>query len=349
MKKILKPNEIKQPLGAAKIEPPKPEDWEAKLGATEEHPDINPEADWRDDIIEYELQRNDIFDNWSCVTFTLLNKVQCIIKHQYDEIIDWSKRYVSVGSGTIAGQGNSVNNPCEFLRKSGTVWETNYPTMTPSMTSAEFFKPIPADIKAKECFLKDWQYNHEYLPRYDGLSSKLSVLQAGLKKSPIMVSVEGYYSFDAKGRVIYTGSNIAHEVLLVKLDADTAYILDSENADGLVPFDIKYKFHYPKVGYVKKLNFTINDTMKMTLIRDTQTGEIFLLNSDGVALHIYDMDTFVKIFGQEAADNKDWNETEHEICVNIPKGPEITIPVAPGLIAIIRAFKEALKNFGKKN
>jgi hypothetical protein len=347
--KILDQNEIKQPGGFLLAEPPRSEDWQVVLGA--EDPEIEPSGDWSDDVIEMELQRNAYFDNYSCVTSSLLNKVQCIIKHKYNERIDWSKRYVAVGSGTKAGVGNSVNNPCEFLRKKGDVLEVDCPTMTETMHQSEYFLPISQATKDKECFLKDWAYTHKYLPRYDGTCSTIDLLKWAIKRSPIMVSVEGAYHFDTRGRVRWGGTPIAHEVLIVKFEGDTAYILDSENNEGLVPFDINYRFHYPKLGFITKLkplelNTSSMSVEKISLIKGDGSEKIYVLR-DGLKCWIKTAETFTTIFGKEIFENQEWNVVPQGEANAIPDGPDIDLS-DPALIALIKSFVEQIKKVGKR-
>lgn len=338
--KILTPNEVRQPLGAAIIKPPEKKDWEAKLGA-KERPDINESANWTESITEYELQRNRNFDNYSCVTFSLFNKVQCIIKHSWDIKTDWSKRASAVLNGTKQRQGNTVNAPCEHLRRVGAWLEKDYPTMTPNMTEADYFKKVPQEIIDKECFKKDWKYNHEYLPRYDGKLAKLDVLKRMLKKSPIMVSVEGRYSFN-KGRIVWGGGRVAHEVLLVNIKGDTAYILDSENDHGLLPFDTNYKFHYPKVGFVHKLKNSNMDFSKF-LIRNADNGRIYMIGSDNIIHHIVSPGVFIEYFGKPAWENKNWIDSDTRSMSHLQEGE----PLTKSNRGLFNAIVEAISNFGK--
>jgi hypothetical protein len=287
------------------------------------------------------------------VTFSLLNKVQCIIKHKYGETIDWSKRYVAIGSGTKAGVGSSVNNPCEFLRKKGDVLEVNCPTMTNTMRQSEYFAAIHQSVKDKECFLKDWAYTHKYLPRYDGTCSTIDLLKWAIKRSPIMVSVESAYHFDTRGRVRWGGTPIAHEVLIVKFEGDTAYILDSENNEGLVPFDINYRFHYPKLGFITKLKPLELNTNSMaiescSLIRKS-TGDIDLLNSSGFRLHFPDMPTFKAIMGDEIVEKEEWNQIPDNEFDAIPCKGDLTLPLDPSVAIALKMLKDALlKKIGFK-
>lgn len=257
--RVLSQEEIKQPTGSLVVEQPRETDWE------KDHPVLGgdvlgglvrtvlcPALDWTDSITEYELQRNGIFDPFDCVTQTEWNKVQCLVKKQYGIVLNKSKRWTAVKSGTKPGVGNSVNNVAESIRLQGGVPESVWPTMTAEMTETQFYATPPASVDSQEDFLVEYGYNHEYVPRINTVVSSLEELKDSLKYSPIAVSV-GNYSFDQNG-LLYSPSspNYCHEVLIVKIDSTGIYTLDSENASGLLKYRFDYPFGWPKIGYVVK-------------------------------------------------------------------------------------------------
>lgn len=252
--KILKPEEIKQPVGALIFEDAKPEDW--NLGGSEiELLPINPNSDWRSTITEFELQRNAIFDAYDCVTQSAWNGIQNLINFLYKIRKDQSKRYTAVISGTKPGQGNSVDKVVESIRTKDCVEEKEWVSMTPTMTQDEFFKPIPQEVKNKVNFLKEFYFNHVYLKKdLSQYTCKPETILNGLTFSPLMVSVEGRYNYDENGYITYGGGNYAHEVLLVAPGENKKfwYILDSENDKGLEKWAWNYPFGMPKVLSVKK-------------------------------------------------------------------------------------------------
>lgn len=262
--KVLSPSEIKQPKPGLVLSPPTVEDWEKDhptqdgviLGAVVRE-ELFPTLDCTPFITEYEVQRNGIFDPYDCVTCATWNKIQCLAKRKYGIVLDYSKRWTAVKSGTRPGIGNSVTNVEESVRvNDGGVRESLYPTMTPSMSESQFYAAIPPEVDALEDFKNNWQYNHEWLGRArSGVPfSSLEQLKDGLKLSPLSVSV-GPYHYDANGSMYEPSTGIPeyiHQVIIVKIDNEAIYTLDSENGNGLIRYRLDYPFGYPKLSYLKK-------------------------------------------------------------------------------------------------
>lgn len=249
--KILSPEEIKIPKKAVVIEDKKEGDWEHEpvMGAVS----INPSLDWTPYITEYELQRNAYFDAYDCVTQATWNMYQSLIFFLIGIKTNWSKRWTALRAGTKPGVGVSVNAPLESVRTQGGVKEEDCPSMSPTMTQAEFYSPISPKIDTQECFLKDYGTNHEWVKRArtGAVYSTMEQIKPALGTSPVMASVNGNYKFDANGMLSNDTGGYSHEVLIVKMDeGKCVYVLDSENPDGLLPIKWGYKFGYCKVGYV---------------------------------------------------------------------------------------------------
>lgn len=247
---ILQPEEIKQPqvYGLIPEEAVNENDW--ILGVVSDEPVINPSGDWRTFVTEFELQRNNIFDPWNCVTQSAWNAIQCIARKQYGITLNKSKRFTTIMSGTVPGRGNSVTNVVECIRKVGGVEERDYVTMSPTMTQDEFYKPISDEVKAKENFKQFWQYNHKWTN-----GNREEELLRALKVSPVMVSVNGQYQYDGNGYVAQDASGIVtHEVVVVAAEPGKFwYVLDSENDKGFVRFAWDYIFIAPKVSFLSYL------------------------------------------------------------------------------------------------
>lgn len=253
--KILLPEEIKQPKANLVHEEPLETDWvkdDPVLGGAVEHVILCPEKDWTPFITEFELQRNNWFDAFNCVTQSAWNKIQCLAKKQYGVQLNKSKRYTALKSGTKPGVGNSVTNVVESIRKQGGVEEEVCPSMSPTMTQEQFYSPLPASMDALESFLGQWEYNHEWLPKGFQGATLASILEDGLQYSPVMVSIEGSYTFDDQGRLMFTNKGYAHEVLCVASKPDCFLVLDSENPQGLMKVRKDYAFVGLKIGFIKK-------------------------------------------------------------------------------------------------
>lgn len=146
---------------------------------------VNPTGDWSDSLPVKEFQNLNGIETYACVTFTLLNCVETLIKCKYGETVNYSERFLACVSGTKEG-GNDPQIVCEFLRKVGVVpqelWDFNVSSFE------EFYKPIPPKLYelAKE-FNDKWDFKHEYVP-----NTKEHISQA-LKCSPLLISVSAWY------------------------------------------------------------------------------------------------------------------------------------------------------------
>lgn len=299
--KILEVHEISQPRAPHPIEHGADEtNW--VLGATSTRPNliVNTSMDYTTAIVEFELQRNGIFDPYDCVTQSLINMVQTLANFQYGVKLDLSKRYTAVESGTVPHQGNSVLAPCESLRKQGCVAEAVYPTMTPTMTEVEFFQKISAAIEAQESFSKDWLFTHEWVqttPSFNPFAKVFSTpeqIMAGMTISPVMVAVNGYYQFDSNGYLSNDDGNYSHEILLVKPVPGQYWLaLDSENPNGLIKVKWDYKFYAPKIGHLKKKT--------MTFYKETDKTALYQLGVDGTYYPVLSGEYFKKLFGEYSA------------------------------------------------
>lgn len=276
MLNLLTQEQVKQPRAASLIPEAKKDPRDYILSAT--HPDIEklgmtvtPSGQWMDYVTEFELQRNNIFDQYTCVTHTGWNGTQCLAKCKYGATLDKSKRYTAVKSNTIPRRGNSVTNVVESIRNHGGVDEIDYPTTVENMTETEFYKKITPELDQKENFRPFWLFNHAWV---EGNSPEM--IMAALRVSPIMVSVCGSYNFDQNGYIAQDRSGmITHEVLIVGYELNKYWIvLDSENQNGFVRFAWDYIFTAPKALYLTKKNF-------MQIYRIKGRSAMYFLNPEG--------------------------------------------------------------------
>jgi hypothetical protein len=265
--KILNQDEIKLPRIRHEIQEGKTDaDWHTDqqlLGGVTQREVLCPDRNWVDDITEYELQHNGLFDAYDCVTQGHWNGVQCIAKLKWKIILNESKRWTAIKAGTKPGRGTSVQAVSEAIRNYGGVPEEIWPSMSPTMTESEFYKPIPAEIDAQENFKKDgWIFNHEWVTRTNPFSSNsnMETCWNNLIYSPIVVCVDGDYRFNNNGELQYGGYvgpyiQYTHVVLLVGGEyGKYVLVLDSENPNGLMKVEWGYKFGYAKLLYLKKNN-----------------------------------------------------------------------------------------------
>jgi hypothetical protein len=269
MLKILTPDQINKPRTPHRIESGGTEkDWHGDqelLGGTDAREVLCPDRNYVPYITEYELQRNNNFDSYTCVIQAYWNGYQCIAKKKYGIVLNESKRKTAKDAGCVPGRGSNVNTVGETIRKIDSVDDSVYPTMTEDMTEAEFYQPLPALDKYYNFLCKGWLPAHEWLPRaslWVAYSTPQAVYEA-LQYSPVVVSVDGDYRFNPDGELQYgyLGPYIqyTHDVLVVgaEMDGDNLkyfLVLDSENPEGLMKVEKIYRFGYAKNIYLKYSN-----------------------------------------------------------------------------------------------
>lgn len=260
-------------------------DWhtgQELLGGTTQRQILCPSRDWTPYITETQTQRNANFDSFSCVSFAHDHGVELLAKLKGFPL-DESKRWTAIRSGTKPNHGTSMNAVAECIRTKGGVAEADCPTITPTMTQDEYYTSIPASVDAKENLLHyGWKFNYEWIQR-DGLFSSSSapdVIWQNLQYSPIPVCVEGNYTFNAQGEVVYGGSPYAHCVLIVGgVQGQFFTIFDSESPEGLIKFSYAYKFGYSELIYLDKpMNQLIKEDGSAAVYLQVPSGNLYAIS-----------------------------------------------------------------------
>lgn len=167
----------------------KKEDW--NFGAGKLSVDILVEdGDWTPYLPEKELQNLNDIEPSACVTFTVLNCIEALIKRQYNIDRNYSDRFLAMVSGTTQ-VGNSPNTVCEFLRKVGVVSQELWPFDKTINSFDKFYSPIPPKLYqlAKE-FNEEWEFGHEFV------DSRPEMIARALQSSPLLISVPAWFVGD---------------------------------------------------------------------------------------------------------------------------------------------------------
>lgn len=201
--------------------------------------EINPSGDWESALPSREEQNLGLFETYACVSFTILNCLETLIKKQYGEEKNYSDRFLASISGTKNG-GNSPIIVADFLRRMGVVPQDLLPFTTDIKSFEEFYSPISQEIKdiAKE-FLNEFEFKFELVP-----DDKEEIKKA-LKCSPLLVSVCAWFQ---NGEKYYKpdGMTDNHATTLISLkEGEYQRIFDSY-ADGEGdPFIKDYEWKAP--------------------------------------------------------------------------------------------------------
>ena len=161
-----------------------------KLGAVLPFETLQEDGDWSSFLPVKEYQNLNSVEPYACVSFTLLNCVEILIKRQYGEERNYSDRFMAAVSGTKEG-GNSPNVVCEFLRKIGVVPQELWPFDSSINTFEKFYAPIPPKLyELAHEFNREWEFKHEFVP-----STHEAISQA-IKCSPLLISVSAWFEKD---------------------------------------------------------------------------------------------------------------------------------------------------------
>lgn len=175
------------------------------------------DGDWTPYLPEKELQAEK-YETWACVTFTVLNCLETLIKRKYDEDVNFSDRFLAVISETKDG-GNTPRKVLDSLRKKGVVSEDVYPFPE---TFKEFYADIPDKVidLAKE-FTEDWEFKYENVPNEQ--------VSKALKSSPLFVSVPAWFQ---ENGLYYRpkGKKDNHAATLIKITPEYKRVFDTYKA-----------------------------------------------------------------------------------------------------------------------
>src|SRR3990167_1685604 len=171
-----------------KIDTPKPEDYRFwSIISPVPFEILQPNGDWTDFLPKREAQNLNGIEPYACVSFTILNSIEALIKRKYNEEVNYSDRFLAAVSGTKEG-GNSPHTVCEFLRKCGVVPEELLPFSEDIDTFDKFYAPLPPKLYelARE-FNAKWEFKHEFV------DDNPEAIQKALQSSPLGISVTAWF------------------------------------------------------------------------------------------------------------------------------------------------------------
>lgn len=267
-------------------------------------------GDWRPAFPILEIQRNNKFDSYSCVSYANNNAEEMMHKARYGEEVNRSDRWLSTMSNTVPGRGNSHLNVAETKRLKGIVDEDKYP-FTKEMTEAEFFQKPSKDLQELGIKIKNKRdYGYEKVRKTE--------FKEVLRYSPIQVAVDSRTAKADQFR------GVDHSVVLTYIDdKGYGYIYDSypnrpEKYDPDYPLSYGYRFHYKLKSVVEVGGY------EMELVRDKSTGQIYFCDSDN-RLHWCEAPTdFTEFFGKHAWENQKWTNLTAKQISHYEKGLTIS-------------------------
>ena len=226
-------------------------------------PELNlqPNSDWSSWLPQKELQNLHGVETFACVTFTILNCIEILIRRQYGEEKNYAERFLASVSGTKVG-GNTPQTVCEFLRKIGVVPEELWP-FSPEVTSFEkYYENIPPKLYelARE-FNNEWEFLHEFVP------NSTELIRQALKSSPLAVSVPAWYERNGK---YYRPDGVADNHLTTLIKENTVFDsydsiikeLEPISHQSIKRFYIRKKLSTPTLTLWQKLKYNVRNIFK---------------------------------------------------------------------------------------
>ena len=201
-----------------------PEDY--KFGSGQIPMEVLQEnGDWTSYLPAKEYQNLNGIEPYACVTFTILNCIEILIRKQYGVETNWSDRFLSAISGTKEKQGNSPNVVAQSLRDKGVVLQDVWPLNQSINSFEKYYENIPPALLelAKE-------FNNEWDFRYDNVLVNHLAIASALQASPLLFTVTAW--FERNGKYYNPGMPNNHATTLIYAHPDDFYRVFDSYADG---------------------------------------------------------------------------------------------------------------------
>jgi len=291
------------------------------------------DGQWDNYLPRIEIQKK-AFDSYACVSFSNNNVIETMHKRRYGEETNRSDRFTAKMSGTVPFKGNSLKAVADSQRLNGTVLEELWP-FTDSMKVEEYYKTIPQDIKNAGL---QWEVATEYGYEWISRRNRIEEMKKAIMFSPLQTAVDSYTNKTKNFE------QFDHAVMIFGYVDNKHWKVFDSYRNRFVEYDWDYPFYGPmRVHYKKVLNIIFED-MKMRLIRDKESGNIFLLDSDEKRHHIEAPTDFKEFIGEKAWNDKDWEDMEAEQIKVYEEGMSISAKKTGMAEALMKLFK----SFGRK-
>lgn len=167
-----------------------PSNKDLVFGTSLPYIELQSDGNWESFLPDREFQNLNGVEPYACVTYTVLNAIETLIKRKYGISKNYSDRFLASISGTREG-GNSPRTVCDALRKNGVPLQDIWPFNQNVDTFQKYYEEIPEEVKeiAKE-FLNEWDFKYEVVP------STNTMISLALKTSPLLISVSAWFEKD---------------------------------------------------------------------------------------------------------------------------------------------------------
>ena len=178
---------------------------------------INPGGDWLGFLPDNEFQAP-LFETNACTCFGATNAIEILTKFTFGKNLNLSDRFAAKGSGVDPLVGNTPKRAADFLRKSWSVNESEWP-MEGVQSVEEYYKEISDLLYSKAQILKgDNVFGYEYV------QPMKTLLKEALKRGPVGMSCA--LMLDENGLWYKpAGWRDTHWVTLVKIRENGNYVI----------------------------------------------------------------------------------------------------------------------------
>ena len=222
-------------------EPLAPEDY--VLGSQSKLPTtiLQESGDWTAHLPKKELQAARGFEPSACVSYTILNCAEILVKKIYGEERNWSDRALAKLTDTDKKGGNSFKAVADFLRNKGAVPEELWPNDANSYE--EYYKELPQEtLDVLHEFTDEFNFSYERVAIED--------IPEGLKKGIMAISVYAWKQNNNGEFYKPQGMSDGHATTLFKYEDGVYYCFDTYDSPHIKKYisepQVAYRFHIEK-------------------------------------------------------------------------------------------------------
>ncbi len=203
------------------------------------------------------------FETNACTSFGTIHAVVSIFKELFKSDVNYSERFLAVGSGTDPAKGgNDPHKVAEWARKNGFVDETVLPFDSTLNNLTEYYAPLTGGTlqKGRE-WLNKWTFKHDWLS--DGSLIDKETLKKALRYSPIGCACFAWCYDDEKDLYIrHEGKKDIHWIEICGFKENEYWIC----VDSYPPFVKHLDWNYP-LYFAKRYFIDIAPEKKTTFLK----------------------------------------------------------------------------------
>ena len=213
---------------------------------------IQPNGNWSQYLPAFEAQNRNGLETMNCTSYGTLNCIEILMRKLFNLPADYSDRFIGILAGTTV-YGNSPHTVAEAIRKTGLIDEGLLPFGDIDNWN-DYYSPYPLPknlIKEAGKWLRQYEFNHDWVFVNVEQSRKPELLMLALKSSPIGVSVNAWHE---KGGMFYKpkGSQDNHWCTLYGYDEGKYWLVYDHYEAQTKRLVWDYDFSFAKRFIIKK-------------------------------------------------------------------------------------------------